>query len=287
MPSLRQRLTERDLSFYKADWFAQQARHGRVLDIPAGSGTDTRPLLELGYEVISADLVPEFFDRKIEGARCLKADMEAALPFQDETFDYVLCSEGIEHLADQLAFARECSRVLRPGGKLAVTTPNLLSLRARVAFMLTGNRAFKSWVDEVTSVWGIDEKTERLYHGHAFLINYFQLRYLLWHAGLRTLDVVGTRYSPSSIALLPLVPFVWLFTRRASKKARRRNPDPSIYRDSFRHVFSSSMLLSTNLFVVAEKLTDEERQAPVWVEKHRENFRRRVAAASAAGKTET
>ncbi len=278
MAGLLQHLRERDIAFWKADWFARQPR-GRVLDIPAGRGDDSRSLVALGYDVVPADLFPETFDGTI-GVKCLPADLAARLPFEGDSFDYLLCSEAIEHLPDQLAMLRECARVLRPRAKLFLTTPNLLSLRARAAFMLTGNRAFKTWVDEVTSVWGYDG--ERIYHGHAFLISYLQLRYLLWHSGLRIVEVVANRYSWTSILLLPLVPLVWLASRGAMRKAKHRNPRPEIYREIERDLFSLALLLSSNLFVVAEKIPAAEREAPLVVEKHRRNFEDAVRRAGSA-----
>jgi SAM-dependent methyltransferase len=50
-----------------------------------------------------------------------------ALPFRRETFDVVLSLQTIEHVWDQLAFLHECARVLRPGGRLVLTTPNRLT----------------------------------------------------------------------------------------------------------------------------------------------------------------
>src|SRR5262245_4108621 len=275
MASLLAHFTERDLSFFKADWFARQPR-GALLDLPAGKGDDSRRLVALGYEVVPADLFPETFDTRI-GPKCVPADLAARLPFEDASFDYVLSSEAIEHLPDQLAMLRECARVLRPRGKLFLTTPNLLSLRARLAFLLTGNRAFKTWVDEVTSVWGYQDG--RIYHGHAFLINYLQLRYLLWHSGLRVVEVVRNRFSGTSIALLPVVPLVWLATRGAMRKAKQRNPRPEIYREIERDLFSLAMLLGSNLFMVAERIPDSERETPLVVEKHRRNFEQAVRRA--------
>lgn len=47
-----------------------------------------------------------------------------ALPFPDDTFDKIILSEILEHLADDVAGLREAARVLRPGGLVAITTPN-------------------------------------------------------------------------------------------------------------------------------------------------------------------
>lgn len=59
-------------------------------------------------------------------------------PYEDETFDLVTAMEILEHLAlDPHYFFREAARVLKPGGRFLVTTPNLVSHRA-VAKVLQG-----------------------------------------------------------------------------------------------------------------------------------------------------
>jgi ubiquinone/menaquinone biosynthesis C-methylase UbiE/uncharacterized protein YbaR (Trm112 family) len=51
-----------------------------------------------------------------------------SLPFPDASFDVMLASDVIEHVADQEAFIRSCRRVLKPGGVLFLATPNRFSL---------------------------------------------------------------------------------------------------------------------------------------------------------------
>jgi SAM-dependent methyltransferase len=50
-----------------------------------------------------------------------------ALPLGDRTVDVVVSAQTVEHLWDQERFVAECARVLRPGGRLALTTPNRLT----------------------------------------------------------------------------------------------------------------------------------------------------------------
>jgi 2-polyprenyl-3-methyl-5-hydroxy-6-metoxy-1,4-benzoquinol methylase len=50
-----------------------------------------------------------------------------ALPFGDGTYDAVVSLQTIEHLWDQAAFVAECCRVLRPRGRLILSTPNRLT----------------------------------------------------------------------------------------------------------------------------------------------------------------
>ncbi len=92
--------------------------HGRrALDVGAREGDQTRWLRSRGYDVTSVDVEPGFED-------CHVVDVNAGLPFEDDSFDLVWCSEVIEHLEDPAKALAELRRVTRPGGELILTTPN-------------------------------------------------------------------------------------------------------------------------------------------------------------------
>lgn len=58
------------------------------------------------------------------------------LPVEDETFDYVLCCEVLEHMEqDPMFMLSEVNRVLKPGGTLILTTPNVVSSRGISAML--------------------------------------------------------------------------------------------------------------------------------------------------------
>jgi SAM-dependent methyltransferase len=196
--------------------------------------------------------------------KCVPGDLEARLPFRDGEFDYVLFVEGIEHIPDRHHALAEVRRVLKPGGTLILTTPNLLSVRARLAYALVGQRTFRSWFDEHLGVQARSADGKRVYHGHAFLADYFELRYSLHHTGFRIRGLLPTRRSLASVALLPLVlPFLWLATARAAGRARRRfaamqrerklpEEAKAPYDEMVRHLLSAPLLLDRVIAIEAE-----------------------------------
>ncbi|MGH7823520.1 MAG: class I SAM-dependent methyltransferase [Candidatus Binatia bacterium] len=276
----------------------------RVLDVPAGNGVLTIPLHAAGFDVVGCDLFPETIRRTLDRFRgasveetfaacsstfftrglrerllptpppavperpgdvaCVPGDMEERLPFPDGDFDVVLCVEGIEHVKNRHRLLEELRRVLRRGGRLILTTPNMLSVRARVAYCFAGQRAFQSYIDEYTDVWGRSEDGRRVFHGHAFLINYFQARYSLHHCGFRIRRLLRSNVSPTSFLLLPLLyPAISGFTRLSQRKARRHfarllregaiPPDAAPpYHEMLGHVLSSELLLNSIMIVEAE-----------------------------------
>jgi len=66
-----------------------------------------------------------------------RVDLEKTpIPVEDETFDYVLCGEVLEHMEhDPMFMLSEINRVLKPGGTLVLTTPNVVSSRGIEAML--------------------------------------------------------------------------------------------------------------------------------------------------------
>ena len=108
----------------------------RVLDLGCGTGRHVLELAKGQGSILGADLsrddlrraryLLEIMRRRGEvGARVhwLQTAGER-LPFADESFDRVLCTETLEHVDDDSVLARELVRVLKPGGILAVSVPD-------------------------------------------------------------------------------------------------------------------------------------------------------------------
>ncbi|MCU0561212.1 MAG: class I SAM-dependent methyltransferase [Desulfobacterales bacterium] len=110
-----------------------------MLDVGCGDGV----LLSLVGDQVDRFGVDRLQDppAHIGSARYLSHDVSTGLPFPDVSFDVVHTSELIEHLPDTRAFLQECLRVLRPDGRLVLSTPNLHYWR-NVVEWLTGNQLF-------------------------------------------------------------------------------------------------------------------------------------------------
>jgi len=230
---------------------------GAVLDVPAGGAVQSRALKNLGYRVFSIDLFEP--QKRVDGTSWICADANRALPFRDAAFDYVLSREGIEHLEDQMGFLRNCARVLKPGGRIVLTTPNMMHLAARASGFLTGQRNLRrGLINEVQTPRG--QKNGPPYHGHVFMLDYYRARYMMRLAGFDRLEVYTDRWSPTSVAMSPIVPILWLamkFSVRASaRNARRpghRAPPDDVMREMIRHVLSPALLFGKRMIIVAEK----------------------------------
>lgn len=106
-----------------ADIAAELAPGMRVLDLCCGQGDVARALLERGHEVVGADFSATMLAiarKRVEGAELVQADAQS-LPFGDGEFDAVVSNFGIVHVPDQTRALREARRVLRDGGRFAMT----------------------------------------------------------------------------------------------------------------------------------------------------------------------
>jgi methionine biosynthesis protein MetW len=110
----------------------------RVLDVGCGSGNSyAREIARRARSWTGVDVSAN----AVEAARASGLDARviedaAELPFDDDSFDLVLCIEVLEHLFAPHRAAAEIHRVLRPGGRLVASTPNVAYWRLRANLAL-------------------------------------------------------------------------------------------------------------------------------------------------------
>jgi SAM-dependent methyltransferase len=160
----------------------------RLLDIACGSGGPALHLARAtGCEVVGVELEAEAVASGIRQAReaglgaratFLQADASRRLPFEDGSFDAILCVDAICHLADRSRVLADWARVLRRGGRLLFTEPA-----------------------EVTGSLGSDEIATRASVAYYLFVPPGEDERLLADAGLRVLHVEDTTERQAEVAL--------------------------------------------------------------------------------------
>jgi SAM-dependent methyltransferase len=109
--------------------FAALCRGAVVLEAGCGEGygadvlaATARHVIGLDYDAQTAGHVARRYPR----VRAVRGNL-ATIPLRSSTVDVVASLQVIEHLWDQEGFLAECVRVLRPGGRLLITTPNRIT----------------------------------------------------------------------------------------------------------------------------------------------------------------
>ena len=179
----------------------QPLKGARVVDIGCGGGILSESMARAGAQVTALDLAPEALDvarlHALESGlaidyRLVSAEALAAeMPGQ---FDAVTCLEMLEHVPDPLSVLRACAGLLKPGGRL---------------FLSTLNRTPKAFALGIVGAEYVLGLLPRGTHRYERFLKPSELRRALVDLGFDQLEYEGLSYDP--------------FTRRA-----RRNTDLSI-----------------------------------------------------------
>lgn len=115
----------------------QAVPQGRLLDVGCGSGEWLLAMRDRGWTVEGCDFDKNAVEAAKQRGLQVKCGSLEEQNYPDDNFDAVTLSHVIEHVPDPVRVLGECARILKPGGKLVLFTPNSASL---------GHRIFKtSW----------------------------------------------------------------------------------------------------------------------------------------------
>lgn len=108
-----------------------------VLEAGCGNGEFALILKEtLGIDIIGMEISESGIKKtKNKGINVIRADLQSKFPFREEEFDVIFSGQVLEHLYNPDFFLDECFRVLKKGGKLILTTPNLAAWFNRIIFL--------------------------------------------------------------------------------------------------------------------------------------------------------
>lgn len=221
------------------DALCRYVPEGTVLEIPCGSGAFLQRLRAAGYRVVGADLDPTILRHQPPS---MVADMSAPLPLPSDAVDAVVSIEGIEHIHRPFDFVRECRRVLKSGGYLILTTPNISSARSRWRWLLTGfhNKA----------KYPLDETQPALRH-HITMLPFPALRYMLHTQGFSLVAVHTNRVKAASLLYAPWWPLQWLLTRLILPRGAKSREHERAIGDTRSQLNSAPVFFGEALILVA------------------------------------
>jgi SAM-dependent methyltransferase len=232
----------------------QRRASGKIkhLDIGAGRGQLIALLKQrMDAESQACDFHVENF--AVQGIPLARVNIDREpLPYPDAAFDVVTCSEVVEHVENPRRLIREAWRVLKPGGVLVMTTPNVLNAVSRVRYLVSG----------FANLFGpLPAKNDKLYStgGHITPIPYFYLAHALLDADFGEVDLDVDRTQKSSavltVLLSPVIVLGWIrFWAREERKYRTLTPENRAH--VARH-FSWPVLVGRTVVVSARKLPPE------------------------------
>jgi SAM-dependent methyltransferase len=216
----------------------------RLLDVGAGEGYFCRLAAERGYAVEACDRSPELF--RAPEVPFHRGDLNRAIPLPDQSFDCVVSIEVLEHLENQASFMSEVLRVTKPGGRLILTTPNILSLPSRWHFFLYG---FTDCAPRP-----LDPRCPDLSMQHVSPIGLPQILFLLERFGGELVDLSTNRFRRSAWLPAALLYPLLALALRAKLLRRKHAALHPLYRRHIRWMLHPANLLGRITIAVARRV---------------------------------
>lgn len=170
----------------------------KILDFGAGKGHmaqrigDQAKLLDLEPSelIFPCEVVPEFFI--YNEVKCTSINLDSIIPFEDNYFDAVYAIEVLEHTSRPYDFIVEAYRVLKPGGILIISVPNMSHILSRFSSFFAG---FPSLFPPPSK----KQKNAGRICGHIMPLSFPYFHYGMARAGFEDINLISDRFKRSCL----------------------------------------------------------------------------------------
>ena len=239
------------------DLLADLPANGKMLlDVSCKEGDVLQALAPRGFTLRGTNFEPD--GPSLNGIPVdYGIDLRKPLPYADASFDVVLLVEVIEHLENHRIAIGELARILKPGGVLILTTPNIMRLNSRLHFLFSGyHKTKRRFIPFATPL-------EQAHRFHNYPIDVPILYYLCKQSGLEFEQLGSSKvktYSRLLFALfgLPVQAYTWytLIVREKDPTQRQEN------RRLCQWLLSSRTLMEDNLVLRLRKSGETATPSP-------------------------
>jgi len=229
------------------EWFSGR-QPGLVLDAPTGIGHLAKKLMAKGFTVVGGEIEPEII--RVPGLKVIHTDLNERIDAASESFDYICCVDGLEHMTNPYRAVEEFARVLKPLGYGIFSLPNYSNIEKRIKFFWNG------FLTKPVSDAHFRREGGNLFNLHNSPLTITLLEFIFRVNGLKIIEIKRNAIKPRQYLLLPLV----LLMKAAAACANDRQ------RMKYRYdltLNSKVVLGGNNLILITQKTSPAEQRMGV------------------------
>ncbi|MBF0387020.1 MAG: methyltransferase domain-containing protein [Candidatus Omnitrophica bacterium] len=223
---------------------------GKVLDLGCGNGRTGKMIADRGFPVEACDMDSDRFEfHNVIPFR--QGNLDSRLPYDDQTFDCVILMEVIEHVYNPGFVIGEISRILKPGGRLVLSTPNILNISSRLRFLFEGSfDFFREPTLDYAKCFPV-----AIQNMHVIPWRYQDLEYLLARNGLEAGRVLADKRKMALLfPLLLVMPMILIQSLTKVTRGRAKG--------GVDYVRMSTILLSPDMLLGRHLIVESIKKAP-------------------------
>lgn len=220
----------------------KQIRH---LDVSAGWG-DLIKKLSATFPNIQSEACDYPIAPELDGIPTKEANLHhGKLPFDDKTFDLITCTEAFEHIENHHPILREILRILKPGGMVAISVPNIRNFRSRLKFLARGTYEY---FDPLSTVRDLGPHA---WMRHINPFTYYHLALAMLDSGFESPQHHSGKVQKLSACFYWITPILRMNVRSARRMRKRKGinvtPESEDLAEEYnsRNIFTSRTLIVT------------------------------------------